>query len=100
MGVRIHFGCADLARTTIEREPDPLWEVLLGMHMLQRMTGRLIFGPWRQRAQARLTGLERELLAPPVGYSPDFLTPAESADGLDAGLAAVAATPQARWRVS
>ncbi|MGY4771118.1 ArsR/SmtB family transcription factor [Kribbella sp. CWNU-51] len=55
-----------------------------------------MFGPWRQRTRARLTPIERELLvlAPPVGYSPDFLTPAESADGLDAGLAAVAATPR------
>lgn len=98
MGFRIHFGCADLARTTIGREPDPLWEVLLGMHMLQTDDEPAVFGAWRQRSLARLTPLERELLvlAPPVGYSPDFLTPAESVDGLEAGLAAVAATPQAR----
>jgi hypothetical protein len=57
-----------------------------------------VFGPWRQRTRARLTPIERELvvLAPPVGYSPDFLTPAESVDGLDVGLAAVAATPKRR----
>jgi DNA-binding transcriptional ArsR family regulator len=75
-----------------------LWEVLLGMHMLQTDDEPAVFGAWRQRSQARLTALERELLvlAPPVGYSPDFLTPAESADGLEAGLAAVAATPQSR----
>ncbi|WP_130446160.1 winged helix-turn-helix domain-containing protein [Kribbella rubisoli] len=36
------------------------------------------------------------MLAQPVGYSPDFLTPAEPADGLDAGVAAVAATPAER----
>jgi len=98
MGFRIHFGCADLARTTIGREPDPLWEVLLGMHMLQTDDEPAVFGAWRQRARARLTAIERELLvlAPPVGYSPDFLTPAASVDGLDAGLAAVAATPQRR----
>ncbi|WP_328524329.1 hypothetical protein [Kribbella sp. NBC_00359] len=96
MGFRISFGCADLARTTIGREPDPLWEVLLGMHMLQTDDEPAVFGPWRQRTRARLTPIERELLvlAPPLGYSPDFLTPAESADGLDAGLAAVAATPR------
>lgn len=96
MGFRIHFGCADLARTTIGRTPDPLWEVLLGMHMLQTEDEPSVFGAWRQRARAKLTELERELLvlAPPVGYSPDFLTPAASVNGLDAGLAAVAATPQ------
>ncbi|GAB2677446.1 ArsR/SmtB family transcription factor [Kribbella swartbergensis] len=98
MGFRIHFGCADLARTTIAREPDPLWEVLLGMHMLQTDDEPAVFGAWRQRSRARLTALERELLvlAPPVGYSPDFLTPAEAVDGLEAGLAAVAATPPTR----
>ena len=76
MGFRISFGCADLARTTIGREPDPLWEVLLGMHMLQTDDEPAVFGPWRQRTRARLTPIERELLvlAPPVGYSPDFLT--------------------------
>ena len=68
------------------------------MHMLQTDDEPAVFGPWRQRTRARLTPMERELLvlAPPVGYSPDFLTPAESADGLDAGLAAVAATPKRR----
>ena len=96
MGFRIHFGCADLARTTISRTPDPLWEVLLGMHMLQTEDEPAVFGAWRQKARAKLTDLERELLvlAPPIGYSPDFLTPAASVDGLDAGLAAVAATPK------
>src|SRR5882762_2845272 len=98
MGFRIRFGCVDLARTTIGREPDPLWEVLLGMHMVQTDIEPEVFGPWR--ARVRLTSLERELLvlAPPIGYSPDFLTPAESVDGLDAGLAAVAATPRERLK--
>lgn len=92
MGFRVHFDCADLARTTIGREPELLWEVLLGMHMLQTDVEPEVFGPWRRRTRARLTAIERELLvlAPPVGYSPDFLTPAESVDGLNAGLAAVA----------
>ncbi|MGW7682258.1 ArsR/SmtB family transcription factor [Kribbella sp. NPDC054772] len=96
MGFRIRFGCVDLARTTICREPDPLWEVLLGMHMVQTDDEPEVFGAWRQRTRARLTPLERELLvlAPPVGYSPDFLTPAETVDGLEAGLSAIAATPQ------
>lgn len=100
MGFRIHFGCADLARTTIAREPDPLWEVLLGLHMLQTEDEPAVFGPWRQRARARLTAVERELLAlaPPEGYSPDFLTPAAASEGLDAGLAAVSATPAERLR--
>jgi DNA-binding transcriptional ArsR family regulator len=92
---RIHFECADLARTTIAQEPDPLWEVLLGFHMLQIDEEPAVYGPWRQRARARLTALERDLLAlaPPVGYSPDFLTPKAAGEGLEAGLSAVGATP-------
>lgn len=98
MGLRIHFGCADLARTTIAREPDPLWEVLLGLHMLQTDDEPAVFGPWRQRARASLTSVERELLAlaPPEGYSPDFLTPAAAADGVTAGLSAISTTPRSR----
>lgn len=100
MTFRIHFGTADLARTTIAREPDPLWEVLLGLHMLQTDHEPAVFGAWRQRARARLTDVERELLAlaPPAGYSPDFLTPTTAQHGLDAGLAAIASTPQERLR--
>ncbi|GAA1111434.1 winged helix-turn-helix domain-containing protein [Kribbella jejuensis] len=98
MVFRIHFDCADLARTTIARQPDPLWEVLLGVHILQVDDEPETFGTWRERTRARLTALEQELLAlaPPVGYSPDFLTPDAAARGLDAGLTAVAATPAKR----
>ncbi len=100
MVFRVHFECADLARTTIAQEPDPLWEVLLGLHVLQTDDEPETFGTWRERARARLSALEQELLAlaPPVGYSPDFLTPRAAAQGLEAGLAAVAATPPGQLR--
>lgn len=95
MVFRVHFECADLARTTIAQEPDPLWEVLLGLHVLQTDDEPETFGTWRERARARLSTVEQELiaLAPPVGYSPDFLTPRAGGEGLEVGLAAVAATP-------
>ena len=98
MCVRIHFSCADLARTAIGQEADPLREVLLGMQVLQTDEEPAVFGAWRRRVRARLTTTERELLclAPPMGRIPDFLTPWESIDGLDAGLAAIAATPSRR----
>jgi DNA-binding transcriptional ArsR family regulator len=97
---RVHFECADLARTTIAQEPDPLWEVLLGLHVLQTDDEPETFGTWRERARARLSALEQELLAlaPPVGYSPDFLTPRAAGRGLEVGLAAVAATPPGQLR--
>ena len=100
MVFRVHFECADLARTTIAQQPDPLWEVLLGLHVLQTDDEPETFGSWRERARARLSALEQELLAvtPPVGYSPDFLTPRAAGEGLEAGLAAVAATPPGQLR--
>lgn len=100
MVFRVHFECADLARTTIAQQPDPLWEVLLGLHVLQTDDEPETYGSWRERARARLSALEQELLAvtPPVGYSPDFLTPRAAGEGLEAGLAAVAATPPGQLR--
>ncbi|HEY3515261.1 MULTISPECIES: ArsR/SmtB family transcription factor [Kribbella] len=97
---RIYFETADLARTTIAQRPDPLWEVLLGLHILQLDEEPETFGPWRERARRHLSALEQELiaLAPPVGYSPDFLTPRAAGEGLDAGLAAVAATSPAQLK--
>ncbi len=100
MVLRIHFGCDSLARTTFAQQPDPMWEVLLSLHQLQTDDDPEVFGRWRRRARSRLGSAERALLqlAPPVGYSPDFLTPIEAADGLRAGLDALAATPAERLR--
>jgi DNA-binding transcriptional ArsR family regulator len=101
MAIRIHFGAEDLARTQVASAPDPLWETLLSLHLLQEREGWTVFGKWRERTRARLPASERNLLfalAPPRGYSPDFLTPAESAHGLDAGLEALLSTPRDRLR--
>lgn len=100
MVVRIHFGTEDLARTQLAESPDPLWEVLLSLHLLQNRDGPLVFDPWRRRTLARLPHPVRELarLTPPRGYSPDFLTPARSANGLEDGLDALLRTPAARLR--
>jgi DNA-binding transcriptional ArsR family regulator len=93
--LRIHFSAEDFARTTIAAEPDPLWEVLLSLHMLQVEDGPLAYGAWRQRMRRRLpreTVGPLAALAPPVGYSPDFLTPSarssEFGDAVDLMLSA------------
>ncbi|WP_427889132.1 ArsR/SmtB family transcription factor [Kribbella sp. GL6] len=100
MYVRVHFSCADLARTAIGHEADPLREAVLGMRVLQTDELPAVYGLWRRRTKPRLTTTERELLTltPPVGRIPDFLTPWESIDGLEAGLFAIAATPSQRLR--
>ncbi|WP_043268614.1 helix-turn-helix domain-containing protein [Streptomyces sp. CT34] len=104
MSVRIHFGVEDLARTSVAERPDPMWEVLLSLHALQHRDGAPAFALWRRRTLPRLAGPARGLLAlaPPRGYSPDFLTPDTSGHspehGLEQGLESLAGTPQGRLR--
>lgn len=75
--LRIHFTGQDLARTTLAEEPDPLWEVLLSLHQLQGRDGAGQYGHWRERTRRQFPRHAERLLqlAPPRGYSPDFLTP-------------------------
>jgi DNA-binding transcriptional ArsR family regulator len=104
--LRIHFTSSDLARTRVAGTPDPMWELALSIHVLRvRGVDPLLTG-WKQNIVARLRPGDRlrdevaMLLAlnPPVGYFPDFLTPAEAINGFDDGLNAVLSTPQARLR--
>src|SRR4051812_15516612 len=100
MALRIHLTDDDLTRITPAQAPDPMWETLQSMHMLQTRHAGAVFGHWRSRVRTRLTGQERQLLrlAPPVGYSPDFLTPAAGEGDLDRGIEALLSTPRARLR--
>jgi DNA-binding transcriptional ArsR family regulator len=98
--LRIHFTGEDLTRVRVATAPDPLWEVLLSLHLLPTRVGALVFGRWRERIRPGLDGSVRLLmrLAPPYGYSPDFLTPGTGADDLDAGLDRLLSMPRRRIR--
>ena len=98
--LRIHFTRDDLTRTTLADEPDPLWEVLLSVHQLQGRDGTGHYGTWRERTRRQLPRPAAHLvqLAPPRGYSPDFLTPAESADSFDEGVEKVLTIPRRRFQ--
>jgi DNA-binding transcriptional ArsR family regulator len=98
--LRIFFTSDDIARTRLATGPDPLWETVLSVHILRTQRADHLHGEWRQRVstELRLSGLVPSLrtlfvLNPATGYFPDFLTPFEGIDGVEAGLAAVAATP-------
>ncbi|WP_405059360.1 MarR family transcriptional regulator [Kribbella sp. NBC_01505] len=96
--LRIHFTPQDLARTTIATEPTPMWELLLSLHILQHQDGRPYFTDWRRRVLADVPPEHTRLLldlAPSRGYSPDFLTPSDTAVDFATGLGQVLATP---WR--
>ncbi len=75
--------------------PDPMWEILLSLHVLRQRSATPVFGTWRANVRTTLPDDTRWLmqLAPPVGYSPDFLTPTAGACALDAGIDAVLSTP-------
>src|SRR6266498_2904193 len=102
--VRIHFTRADLTRTYLADAPDPLWELVLSLQLLQGRYGRPVFGQWRSQAVAglRRTELARAVrarlfpVAPHASYFPDLLTPPEAALGLADGIDAILGTPRRR----
>ncbi|MEV5964166.1 helix-turn-helix domain-containing protein [Kribbella sp. NPDC051952] len=99
--LRIHFTPRDLARVTVATSPAPLWEVLLSLHMLQHSDGRLIFEDWRRHVRTTVAPDQMRLLlelTPPKGYSPDFLTPAESSPDFDTALELTLSTPRQQIR--
>ncbi|MGY6653718.1 DUF5937 family protein [Amycolatopsis sp. TRM77291] len=98
MPLHIHFSAADLARVILSTEPDPLWEVLLSLHVLQSPAVEPRHERWRTGVKSSPAMRALFDLAPPRGYSPDFLTPPESAAGLESGLAALRRTPRHRLR--
>jgi DNA-binding transcriptional ArsR family regulator len=98
--LRIHFSSQDLTRTVVAAEPDPAWELLLSLHQLQVGDGQAQYGPWRDRIRRQLPRASAWLLrlAPPAGYSPDFLTPPNGSATFDEILDAILSTPPRRIR--
>ncbi|MFG3256327.1 ArsR/SmtB family transcription factor [Streptomyces sp. NPDC048172] len=98
--LRIHFTPDDLARVRVAAEPDVMWELANGVQTLFRGDGAPVFGAWRRAVRPRLPSPAHPLrtLLPARGYSPDFLTPAPSADQhlFDAAVETVLGTPRAR----
>lgn len=99
--LRFHFTAEDLIKVRVATGPHALWEIAASLHRLQTREGRWAYASWLRTARASLrgAGLERTVktcllpLFPRASYFPDFLTPSESTEGLDAGLEAILATP-------
>jgi DNA-binding transcriptional ArsR family regulator len=92
--IRIHFTSDDLVRIRIASTPDPMWETVLSLHMLQAGSGVLAFRQWRDSVRRRLPRTMRPLiqLTPSYGYTPDFLTPSAGSESLESGLDALLST--------
>lgn len=98
--LKIYFSEEDILRTRVAPGADPVWELVLSLHLLQGRSRDPLMANWR-RSVAQ--GLRQEsaserlrllfALNPPRGYFPDFLTPYQSVAGFEAGLDAVRSTP-------
>ncbi|MGC3859736.1 ArsR/SmtB family transcription factor [Micromonospora chersina] len=98
--LKVIFSREDILRTRVAPAADPVWELVLSLHLLQGRGRDPLLTEWRRTVARGLrtdSAAERYrlLLAlnPPRGYFPDFLTPYASKDGLEAGLEAVRGTP-------
>ena len=98
--LKIHFSGEDILRTRVAPAADPVWEVVLSLHLLPERTRDPLLAGWRRevlrdlRRQEDADGLRLLFaLSPPRGYFPDFLTPYESVGGFDAGMEALRRTP-------
>ncbi|WP_433285264.1 ArsR/SmtB family transcription factor [Micromonospora sp. CA-244673] len=98
--LKVIFSREDILRTRVAPAADPVWELVLSLHLLQGRGRDPLLTEWRRTVASGLrtdTTAERYrlLLAlnPPRGYFPDFLTPYASKEGLDAGLEAIRGTP-------
>jgi len=98
--LKVIFTSEDILRTRVAPTADPVWELVLSLHLLQGRRHEPLLTEWR-RSTARTLRKDsaaerfRLLLAlnPPRGYFPDFLTPYASREGFQAGLEAVRGTP-------
>ncbi|NUR24355.1 MAG: winged helix-turn-helix transcriptional regulator [Catenulispora sp.] len=99
--LRIYFTSDDIARTRLATAPDPLWELVLAVHMLRGQPGDLLYTDWRRATAATVRrtppgggmGL-LSALTPTMGYFPDFLNPVTPDFRLDTGLEQIRRTPQ------
>lgn len=105
--LRVHFTAEDLTRTRILPDPDPLWEMVFSRFRMHERHGSPVYRQWLRTmgttSPAR-TGRLRAgcavlaTLAPLGPYFPDFLTPPEGAEGVDAGLEALRRTSRRELR--
>ncbi|THA26252.1 transcriptional regulator [Streptomyces sp. RKND-216] len=103
--LQVEFSRGELARLRVAEGADPMWEVVLSLHLLQNQQAALTFDPWRREVRAALergglTGVVQDLMrvCPAAPYFPDFLTPGRGETGVDfeAAVERVLSTPRRR----
>ncbi|WP_447034689.1 transcriptional regulator [Streptomyces sp. DSM 118878] len=103
--LRIDYDQGDLERIRVAAGPDPMWEIVLSLHLLQNRQEAVRFDPWRRAvrralAEEQLLPMARALmrLAPWAAYFPDFLTPGPGGEDLDESIERVMRTPRRQLR--
>ncbi|GAB3954646.1 DUF5937 family protein [Kribbella albertanoniae] len=94
--ITLRLNAGDVGR--IRFALSPIWEAVTSVRALSNNTARSVHGPWLQKVRPTIEGPDLTLLRaliPPVGYIPDFITPAppRRSTSVESGLAAIAATP-------
>ena len=97
--LRLSLEAADLARVRVSQELHPAGTVMLASQALRDPA----VAASMPRVARRISAAERPLralhhLVPPKGFLPDFLTPGEGVESLEAGLAAIRSAPPDRIR--
>jgi DNA-binding transcriptional ArsR family regulator len=98
------FTKDDLQRVSLAAGPDLMWELVLSLQKAQVQRVPEPFLAWRHMIGQRLTGSEHRWrtmsllrrLVQPVESFPDFLTPHQRVDDLDAACEALTCTSRAR----
>jgi DNA-binding transcriptional ArsR family regulator len=97
--LRVRLGPADLARVRVSTELNPTAMVMFACQALRDPAVAVVVPGLARRVTAaaeRLHPLHH--LVPPLGYLPDFLTPTDGLESVEAGLAAIRSAPSHRIR--
>ncbi|TDU83513.1 helix-turn-helix protein [Kribbella voronezhensis] len=94
--ITIRLSTDDVSR--IRFAFSPVWEAVTSVRALSNNSARSVHGPWLRKIGPVAAGDDLTLLRaliPPVGYIPDFITPAppRRSTSFESGLAAISATP-------
>ncbi|MGY0064509.1 ArsR/SmtB family transcription factor [Streptomyces sp. LZ34] len=102
----IHFTDTDFRHVQFANAPDPMWEAILALHVLEIPASEvpLQLRAWRGRTRRNVTRppirkavqLLADLAPSDASYFPDFLTPVEALEGLEAGIDMLRSTSRRR----
>lgn len=106
MTLRLVFNRDDLARVRLAEAPDPMWELVLSLHLARERRPPPQYLSWLRRARLRAASGERApdwsralfTLVPPKGGFPDFLTPAPTTTDAEEGCERIACTSRSQLR--